>query len=101
MGPLRAPGGRASARAAEPVPFAFAAEARQGGRPDRGYASNVARPARERVSLRTVCGRAAIGLLLLAGLVAAAVLGTPALSAPGPGPAAPPGAQLAPARGHH
>ncbi|MFF1867447.1 hypothetical protein [Streptomyces sp. CB03911] len=84
------------------MPFAFtAAEARRGGRPDPGYASNVAPPARERVSLRTVCGRAAVGLLLVAGLVAAAVLGTPALSAPDTAPAAPPGAQPAPARGHH
>ncbi|MCX5208672.1 hypothetical protein OG689_05085 [Kitasatospora sp. NBC_00240] len=61
----------------------------------------MAPPAPERVSLRTACGRAAVGLLLVAGLVAAVILGTPALSAPGTGPAAPPGAQPAPARGHH
>ncbi|MFF3599475.1 hypothetical protein [Kitasatospora indigofera] len=63
--------------------------------------SNVAPPARARASLRTVCGRAAVGLLLVAGLVAAVALGTPALSAPGTGPGAAPGARPAPARGHH
>ena len=75
------------AQTAEPVPFAFVAEAgrRQGrapsGRSD-GYTSNIAPPGRERVPLRTACGRAAVGLVLLAGLVAAVVLGKPALSAP-------------------
>ncbi|MET9615841.1 hypothetical protein [Kitasatospora indigofera] len=77
------------------MPFAFAAGARGGG-PAPGYLSNVAPPARARAPLRTVCARTAVGLLLVAGLVAAVALGTPALSAPGSDPDARP----APARGH-
>jgi hypothetical protein len=65
-------------QAAERVPFAFVSDAR----PHERYASNVAPPRPGRVPLRTVCGRIAVGVLLVAGLVAAVLVGTPALSVP-------------------
>lgn len=67
-----------AAEAAEPVPFAFVSDAR----PHEHFAGNVAPPRPERVPLRTVCGRLAVGVLLVAGLVLAVVVGTPALSVP-------------------
>ncbi|MER5867576.1 hypothetical protein [Kitasatospora sp. NPDC002040] len=61
--------------APEPVPFSFVAEAER-------HRSNVAPPARERRSVRAVCGGVLIAVVLIAGLVAAVALGTPALRAP-------------------
>jgi hypothetical protein len=60
-------------RRREPVPFAFVAAA------DR-FRSNVTPPPRERASIGQTAGRWLLGLTLVAGLVGALVLGTPALS---------------------
>jgi hypothetical protein len=57
----------------EPVPFAFVAEA------DR-FRSNVTPPPRERASFGQMAGRWLLGLTIVAGLVGALVIGTPALS---------------------
>ncbi len=64
-------------RRREPVPFAFVAEA------DR-FRSNVAPPPRERASFGQLAGRWLLGLTVVAGLVGALVIGTPALSADQP-----------------
>ncbi|MER5635612.1 hypothetical protein ABT095_01490 [Kitasatospora sp. NPDC002227] len=58
----------------EPVPFAFVAEAER-------YQSNVTPPERP-VSVRAVCAGVLITALLVAGLAAAVLVGTPALTAP-------------------
>ncbi|MFC9330350.1 hypothetical protein [Kitasatospora sp. NPDC057015] len=81
------------------MPFAFTADDRRQYAVERAYPGNVAPPRRERVSARVVCGRVAIGLLLVSGLVAAVALGTPALSARGSDPGDRPGAQPAPVHG--
>jgi hypothetical protein len=60
-------------RRREPVPFAFVAEA------DR-FRSNVTPPPRERASTGQIAGRWLMGLTVVAGLVGALVIGTPALS---------------------
>jgi hypothetical protein len=60
---------------AEAVPFAFVAEAER-------YQSNVTPPERERPSVRSVCVGLLITAVLVTGLVAAVVVGTPALTAP-------------------
>ncbi|GGW20007.1 hypothetical protein [Streptomyces capoamus] len=60
-------------RRREPVPFAFVAEA------DR-FRSNVTPPPRRRASFGEIAGRWLLGLTLVAGLAAALILGTPALS---------------------
>ncbi|MEV6839662.1 hypothetical protein AB0N17_35075 [Streptomyces sp. NPDC051133] len=62
-------------RRREPVPFAFLAEA------DR-FRSNVTPPPRPRASFGEMAGRSLLGLTLVAGLVGALILGTPALSTP-------------------
>ncbi|MDJ1132652.1 hypothetical protein [Streptomyces iconiensis] len=59
-------------RRGETVPFAFVAEA------DR-FRSNVAPPAPPRRSFGEVAGSALVGLTIVAGLVGAVMLGTPAL----------------------
>lgn len=61
-------------RRGEPVPFAFLAEAED-------FRSNVAPPPRTRPSGLRIAGRALGTVLVLAGLVAAALLGGPALDA--------------------
>jgi len=60
-------------RRREPVPFAFLAEA------DR-FRSNVTPPPPERSSVSRIAGRWLLGLTIVAGLVGALVIGTPALS---------------------
>ncbi|MCS0606485.1 hypothetical protein NX794_35555 [Streptomyces sp. LP11] len=60
-------------RRREPVPFAFVAEA------DR-FRSNVTPPPRRRASVGELAGRSLLGLTLVAGLIGALVLGTPAMS---------------------
>ncbi|MFH9660599.1 hypothetical protein ACH4NF_33775 [Streptomyces sp. NPDC017248] len=62
-------------RRREPVPFAFLAEA------DR-FRSNVTPPPRQRASLGELAGRWLLGLTLVAGVVGALAVGTPALSTP-------------------
>ncbi|MFE9776334.1 hypothetical protein ACFYOV_32680 [Streptomyces sp. NPDC005931] len=64
----------------EPVPFAFLAEA------DR-FRSNVTPPPRERASAAELARRWLLGLTVVAGLVGALVIGTPALSVDRPGTA--------------
>lgn len=69
----------------EPVPFAFLARADT-------FPSNVAPPPRERASTGELVGRWLLGGCVIAGLVGALVIGTPALStdrsATGTGPTA-------------
>ncbi|MEU2228834.1 hypothetical protein ACFY8B_04885 [Streptomyces sp. NPDC012751] len=67
-------------RRREPVPFAFLAEA------DR-FRSNVTPPPRPRPSFGELAGRWLLGLTLVAGLVGALIVGTPALSSPATSPA--------------
>ncbi|AOR31766.1 hypothetical protein BFF78_12530 [Streptomyces fodineus] len=67
-------------RRREPVPFAFLAEA------DR-FHSNVTPPPRTRGSFGEIAGRWLLGLTLVAGLVGAVILGTPAMSTPSSTPA--------------
>ncbi|GAB1338183.1 hypothetical protein ACE1SV_47730 [Streptomyces sp. E-15] len=67
-------------RRREPVPFAFLAEA------DR-FRSNVTPPPRPRPSFSELAGRWLLGLTLVAGLVGALIVGTPALSSPSTSPA--------------
>ncbi|WP_330460173.1 hypothetical protein OIB37_26860 [Streptomyces sp. NBC_00820] len=62
-------------RRREPVPFAFLVEA------DR-FRSDVTPPPRQRASSGEIAGRWLLGLTIVAGLVGALVLGTPALSTP-------------------
>ncbi|MGV4988097.1 hypothetical protein ACVB8X_28400 [Streptomyces sp. NRAIS4] len=62
-------------RRREPVPFAFLAEA------DR-FRSNVTPPPRLRASFGEITGRWLLGLILVAGLVGALILGMPAMSTP-------------------
>ncbi|MFE2102498.1 MULTISPECIES: hypothetical protein [unclassified Streptomyces] len=62
-------------RRREPVPFAFVAEA------DR-FRSNVAPPPRQRASVGRMAGSWLLGLTVVAGLVGAVIVGTPALSTP-------------------
>ncbi|MFC3578127.1 hypothetical protein ACFOZ0_33710 [Streptomyces yaanensis] len=64
-------------RRREPVPFAFLTEADS-------FRSNVAPPPRERASAGQIAGRWLLGLTIVAGLVGALVVGTPALSTPSP-----------------
>ncbi|MDJ0343276.1 hypothetical protein QMK19_25585 [Streptomyces sp. H10-C2] len=59
-------------RRGEPVPFAFIAEAES-------FQSNVAPPPRSRPSRLQIAGRALGTVLVLAGLLGAAMLGKPAL----------------------
>ncbi|MCM2422000.1 hypothetical protein [Streptomyces sp. RKAG293] len=59
-------------RRGEPVPFAFIAEAES-------FQSNVAPPPRTRPSRLRIAGRALGTVLVLGGLLAAALLGGPAL----------------------
>ncbi|WP_436739244.1 hypothetical protein [Streptomyces sp. BBFR102] len=60
-------------RRREPVPFAFIAEAEK-------FRSNVTPPPRERVSKGQRVGSTLMGLTVVAGLVGALLVGTPALS---------------------
>ncbi|MEU7414167.1 MULTISPECIES: hypothetical protein [Streptomyces] len=67
-------------RRREPVPFAFVAEAQR-------FRSNVTPPPRQRASFGEMAGRWLLGLTLVAGLVGALIVGTPALSPPSGTPA--------------
>ncbi|MFD5076978.1 hypothetical protein [Streptomyces sp. NPDC058371] len=60
-------------RRREPVPFAFIAEADK-------FRSNVAPPPRRRASVGQIAGRWLMGLTVVAGIVGALLIGTPALS---------------------
>ena len=60
-------------RRREPVPFAFIAEAEK-------FRSNVTPPPRERASKGQRVGSTLMGLTVVAGLVGALLIGTPALS---------------------
>ncbi|MEU6176184.1 hypothetical protein ABZ832_30285 [Streptantibioticus parmotrematis] len=61
-------------RRGEPVPFAFVAEADS-------FRSNVEPPPRQRASRSQIAGRIFATVTVVAGLVGAVILGTPALNA--------------------
>ncbi|MBL1108040.1 hypothetical protein JK361_26205 [Streptomyces sp. 5-8] len=87
--PQLPPGGTPS----ESVPFAFLAEAER-------FRSNVTPPPRQRASLGEMAGRWLLGLTLVAGLVGALIVGTPALSPPSDTPAQQSQASQGHERGH-